>query len=153
MDKKEIKDRLEFLVERLPKIANNLSMVTAIGAAIAMILLIESLQLEPSILKASSVVLSIISTMFFLSSAIIYGIYGNSEGALSIISSCFVSLFSFVAYVTLVIGLGCLVAVEDIRYAGIACFTGFAPLLLFIDMLREIEKEYKSEQEKIKGKE
>lgn len=153
MDKKEMEDRLQFIVEHLPKIANNLSIVTSIGAAIAVILLIEGLQLDPSIWKTSSVILNIISTMLFLSSAIIYGLYGNSEGVLSFIATLIVLICTFIAYVTLVIGLGCFVAIEDTWYAWIAWILGLGPLFVIIDFLIETEKAFKSEQEKIKGKE
>jgi hypothetical protein len=148
--KKTQKQELLRLLESLHELALGLSVITSIGAAIAVQLLFEALQLNPSIWKSISIYSSITSSMFFFSSAFLYGFYHSVKLPVSIdsrnlkefIAEFVMVIFTIAAYVALVIGLGCFVGAENHKYVWIVALTGFFPPLIFLNVVENLKHNY-----------
>ncbi len=150
MEKSELEDRIQYLNEYLPQFAKNLAVVASIGAAIAVQLLLGALQLHPSSWKTISVLSCIISSLLFLSGAIIYcytypeqKLPKKSPNFLVTIAAAFTVWSIFFGFLAFFIGLTSFVGAENPLYAKIGVPFGLFPLALFLYLLMEVEMEWR----------
>jgi uncharacterized membrane protein len=133
------KDMIKNILERIGELSKSLAVVTSIGAVIAITILLGALQLDPSAWKTLSVVSSIVSSMLFLSSAILYGFSPpevvqkevDSRYTRGLVAAGLIVFYTIAGFFALVIGLGCFVGSENWEYAAITLLTGTLPLFIF----------------------